>query len=324
MASSAAPLVRACKPTDPAEAGHAVVILHYTDKTTNIRTFFMAEESSYIERVQVNSTGAVVMNSTGRKPKQERFRRFPAAVVTNAGRRAHIAANRNYVASPLSHFVFRKNAARGNMKYTLQVPNGIWGFPKGSGNSPQESSKDIAAREFLEETGYVLDTNRLVFKKCVDIEYYDSTQRKKQTRQSVVFHYELRNTDDSEKNALLSAFTQKNASREGELFHANFFTEAEVNRKRTTNEISKLAFAGFAVDHATNVDQTTIPRGGIVVPVAPVAPTPAPAPAPAPAATTTPASAAAPTPGKYIPPHLRKKTPGGSRRTRKRMTRKRK
>lgn len=341
MTSSGTSLVRKCNPTDPAETGHSVVIVHYTDKITNIRTFFMAEESSYIERDQVNATGSVVMNNTGLKPKKERFRRFPPGVINNAGRKTHILANANYIAEPLSHLVFRKNAQRGNMKYTLQVPNGIWGFPKGSGNSPQESSKDIAAREFLEETGYVLDKNRLLFKKCVEVDYYDTVKKKRLLRQSVVFHYELTNADDSEKNALMSAFTAKNAAREGELFHANFFTEAQVNAKRKKNTVSQLAFADFGIDHSANVDQTTIPRGGIVVP-APPAPASAPtasAPAPSgaryvvpalrPGAVPTPAPAASassvpPSTGKYISPAFRKRTPGGARKTRKRMTRKRK
>ena len=308
------------------------MILHYKDKTTNIRTFFMGEESSYIERVQVNSTGAVVLNTSG-KPKKERFRRFPATVTNNAGRKAHVVTNANYGANPTSHYVLRENASKGNMKYTLQLPNGTWGFPKGGGLTLQETAKDIATREFLEEIGYTLDPNRLLFKKCVETEYYDTIERKKKTRQSVVFHYELNNVDDSEKKAVEAAFAAKITAREGELFNARFFTKAQVNSK-TKNNLSDLAFSNFDLDHAALVNQTTIPRGGVVLP---------PAPAPAPAATTAPAPAS----GTYIPPHMRpgyvpsvnpstsssrpgsyvppqkRKFPGGARKSRKRMTRKR-
>ena len=299
-----ATIVRSCNPTDPARTGHALVILHYLDKTTNTRTFFMGEESSYIERDEVNSTGAVVMNNSGPKPKpkKERFRRFPLTVTNNAGQKAHILANTNYVANPTSHYVLRKNARRGNMKYTLQLPNKIWGFPKGAGNDIHETAKDIAAREFLEEIGYTLDTTRLVFKKCVETEYYDTIERKRMTRQSVVFHYELKNADDTEKNAVLATFAAKVTAREGEIFNAGFFTEADVNGKNK-NRISELAFSDFTLDHSTAVDQTNIPRGGTVVPAAPVPAAPVPA-APAPAAPA-PAAPAAPAPSGYVPPHRR-------------------
>ena len=213
------------------------------------------------------------MNASGTKPKKERFRRFPSTVTNNASRKAHILANANYVANPTSHYVLRPNLRRGNMKYTLQLPNRIWGFPKGSGNNTSEASKDIAAREFLEEIGYTLDKNRLVYKKCVETEYYDNDEKKRLTRQSVVFHYELNNADDTEKKAVEAAFAAKKTAREGEVFNAAFFTEAEVNAK-TKNRISELAFSNFATDHSTLVDQTTIPRGGVVLPPPPSNPTP--------------------------------------------------
>jgi ADP-ribose pyrophosphatase YjhB (NUDIX family) len=320
-----ATIVRSCNPTDPARTGHALVILHYLDKTTNTRTFFMGEESSYIERDELNSTGAVVMNNSGTKPKKERFRRFPVTVTNNAGQKAHILANTNYVANPTSHYVLRKNARRGNMKYTLQLPNGIWGFPKGAGNDINETAKDVAAREFLEEIGYTLDTSRLVFKKCVETEYYDTIERKRMTRQSVVFHYELKNADDTEKNAVLAAFAAKITAREGEIFNAGFFTEMEVNGKNK-NRISDLAFSNFSLDHSTAVDQTNIPRGGTVVPAAPVPGSSSYVPPhkrPGYVAPVNPSvNPSASKPGSYIPPH-RRKTPGGARKSRKRMTRKR-
>jgi ADP-ribose pyrophosphatase YjhB (NUDIX family) len=307
-------VVKTCNPTDPTKPGHAIVIVHYLDKITNIRTFLIGEESSYIERNKVNATGAPVFEKNGRTPKKESFRRFPQGVATNAARKAHIRTNANYATYPLSQFVLRENTSKMplNYKYTLQRPNGIWGFPKGSGE--ELASKDIALREFKEEIGYSLDPLRLEFKTCVDVEYWDKDERKQKKRQSVVFHYEVRNVDDTEKNAILTSFqTNKTALREGELFHVGFLTKAAINAK-SKNEFSTLAFSTFDADHATAVDQTTIPRGGIVVPavapVVPVVPVVAPAPASAKA--------------KYIPPHLRTKYGGSRRKSRHRMTRKRK
>lgn len=316
--TTAAPVVRSCNPTDPAKTGHALVIVHYLDKTTNTRTFFIVEESSYIERDEVNNQGAVVMNSSG-KAKKERFRRFPSTVTNNAGRTAHIVANANYVANPTSQYVLRPNARRGNMKYTLQLPNGIWGFPKGSGHDVSEDSKDIAAREFLEEIGYTLDKNRLVYKKCVETQYYDNDVKKQFTRQTVVFHYELNNADDTEKKAVEAAFAAKTALRQGEVFNAGFFLEADVLAKRK-NKPSEYAFANFATDHSTVVDQTTIPRGGDVLP--PSNPTPGayrpPAARGIPPGTIrgtnpTPPSSSGSS-GKYVIP-ARRPNPGGGRRT---------
>jgi 8-oxo-dGTP pyrophosphatase MutT (NUDIX family) len=289
---SAAPIVRSCNPTDPTKGGHALVIVHYLDTKTNTRTFFMGEESSYKERKYKNSSG---------KNVTERMRRFPPTVTNNPGRNAHAKANANFV-SRTNHFVVRKNEKKGNYKYTIQVPNGIWGFPKGSGN--EKDSKQIVIREFEEEVGYKLDDKRLVFKKCVEV------ARRAETTQSVVFHYEL--TNNTEVKNVKDAFAALDASGKGELFNAGFYTETEVKAKQK-NKVSELAFADFAVDHSTSVDQTTIPRGGLVVsaaaPVAPVA-------------------------AKYIPPHSRprvvtapsagKITPGGgSRKSRRQTTRKR-
>lgn len=307
----ATPVVRTCSPTDPAQSGHALVIVHYLDTNTNTRTFFMGEESSFKERTYKNSTG---------KNVTERMRRFPTTVVNNTGRNAHAKANANFV-SGTNHFVLRKNVRKGNYKYTIQSPNGIWGFPKGSGG--ETDSKDIVLREFNEETGYSLDPSRLVYKKCVEI------TRNRVINQTVVFHYEL--TSSTERDAVNAAFLALHTAGKGELFNAAFFTEVEVNGK-SKNRVSELAFADFALDHGTSVDQTTIPRGGIVLPPPP----------PPPSTTTTTTStrtyvpphlrpgyvptsvvtSSSSTPGAYIPPHKRK-TIGGSRKSRKRMTRKR-
>ena len=309
------------------------MIVHYLDTTTttNTRTFFMGEESSYKEKISKNPSG---------KNVTERMRRFPPTVVNNAGRNAHAKGNANFV-SGTNHFVLRKNVKKGNYKYTIQSPNSIWGFPKGAGS--EADSKGIVVREFNEETGYSLDPNRLVYKKCVEV------TRKGITSQTVVFHYEL--TTSNERDAVNAAFVALHTSGKGELFNAKFYTESEVTAK-SKNRVSELAFTDFGVDHSTSVDQTTIPRGGIVLPVVPVpttttttttttartqyvpphlrpgfaatAATAAAAAATAAAATAAAATAASAKP-KYIPPHQRPKPGhGGSRRkSRKRMTRKR-
>lgn len=327
--STPSAVVRTCSPTDTSKTGHAIVIVHYLDPTTNTRIFFMGEESSYKERTYQNSSG---------KNVTERFRRFPSTVTNNAGRNAHAKANANFVAGT-DHFVVRKNTRKGNYKYTIQVPKGIWGFPKGAGNTVAETAKEIAAREFLEEVGYTLDKARLVFKKCVDV------SRGSEITQSVVFHYEL--NSKAEHDAVNAAFAALHSAGKGELFNAGFYTEAEVNRK-PKNKFSTNAFSDFGLDHSTLVDQTNIPRGGIVVSAsasssalgagagpAPAAPAPAAPPVarytpphlrpgyvPTAAITTPPAAPSIPPVAPYIPPH-RRKTPGGARKSRKRMTRKR-
>jgi hypothetical protein len=355
MSASSPLLVRSCNPTDPAAPGHAVVIVHYLDPTTNTRTFLLGEESSYIERPKVNNTGAPVYEKG--QPKQEKYRGFPTGVANTAARKAYIQTNANYLANPTSHLVLRENKSKDPSnaryhKYTLQLPNGIWGFPKGSG--PEAESKDIALREFQEEIGYTLDRTRLTFKKCVEVPFWDKEERKQKIRQSVVFHYELR--DVAEKDTILDTFRRtKTNVREGELFNVGFFTEADVNSKGK-NDFSSLAFSDFGLDHATNVDQTSIPRGGIVIP-APAPPPPQPTVPSAPPVVPTPVRYArgpnargigfhsrrvtsapppeAPASGAWRrsgrqyadptsapPPGPRRKW-GGSRKTRKRMTRKR-
>lgn len=264
--STAPPLVRACNPTDLSKPGHALVIAHYLDPTTNTRIFLMGEESSYV--VQIPDT---------------RMRRFPPSENTLAKRKAYALANRNLTAA--RHFVIRENKSKipSNYKYTIQEANGTWGFPKGGG--AEADSRNIAIREFEEETGYTLDFGRLVFKKCVEITRWDTNRGEDVTQQTVVFHYEL--ADDLEKNTILSDYAAKHRAKEGELFNVNFFTEAEVAAK-PKNRVSELAFSDFALDHATAIDQTVIPRGGEVLPA--VA---APAPPPGPSS------------GLYVPPHLR-------------------
>jgi 8-oxo-dGTP pyrophosphatase MutT (NUDIX family) len=275
-----APIIRACSPTDASSPGHAIVIVHYLDTTTNIRTFFIAQESSYVETPKRNASGAVEKNSRGRV-KTTGFRAVPPTALTNANRYTHAMANGDF-SSATNHIVLRENIrTAGKWKYTIQrvMPTSPWGFPKGSGKNNSEDAKAIAKREFFEEVGYTLNDSRLIFKKCVEVSRWDRNIRDTIITQSVVFHYEVNSV--GERDAVKAAFTAKHAAHHGELFNADFHTEATI-LGLPKNEFSRLAFQNFAADLAAAVDQTTIPRGGIVLPQAPV---PVPAPIPATAAT---------------------------------------
>jgi ADP-ribose pyrophosphatase YjhB (NUDIX family) len=293
------PPVVGCPITNQSEPGYALVIAYYDDPIKNKRTFFMGKESSYVEKALFNSSGNPVMNSKTGKQKMISLRDLDPSLSTNNDRIAEAKKNADYIAIK-NHIVLRKNKA-GQPAYTIQrLPTEFskhkWGFPKGSGNIPSESSQTIAIREFQEESGYTLpDPTKLLFKKCV-VAF---------NKVCVVFFYHLNKTEHAD---LVTALTEQKKKKTSELFNIDMIPEEEVI-KRTKNTFSKLAFDDFPNYEAATIDQTNIPRGGKIDSTAPaVPPAIVPSAPPAPPVVST---------GKYVPPPKRAQaTPGGSRQRR--------
>jgi hypothetical protein len=323
--AGAGPIVVACPATIANTPGYAMVIAHYLDPTTNIRSFFIGQESVY------------KADSTTRKF----FRNMPDTETNLKARIAYAKTDRNFVKGT-DHVVIRpKPGTVDKYKYTIQElpPSPFHGFPKGAGLNVKEQSVDIAKREFEEEIGYTLPRDP-IYKKCIEFESRDNSGNKI-PMVCVVFHYEI--ADATEKAKIESDFAAKMTEEVGEMFQATFKTAAEITDPRfKINNISKTAFQNFDADHRNNVDQTNIPKGGPLLQPAP-APVPPPAPAPGPAApiafakgpiqgqrgftSRAPAPAAGPAPApapgsapgaapkaKYVPPHRR---PAGGARKRK-------
>ena len=239
MATGAAPIVVACPATKADTPGYAVVIAHYLDPKTKTRSFFIGQESVY---------KAPAVGSS--------FRNVPAVHTTDAARIAYAKTSGDFVAGT-NHIVIRlKPGTVDQYKFTIQeLPaDPFHGFPKGAGLNDAETSIAIAKREFQEETGYSLPRDP-VYKKCIE---YVSNRK---TMVAVVFHYEI--ADAAEKTALETAFATKVGQDLGEVFNAAFKTANDINAQAfKINYISKAAFQTFDVDHGTNVDQTSIPKGG--------------------------------------------------------------
>jgi 8-oxo-dGTP pyrophosphatase MutT (NUDIX family) len=180
-----------CPATKQDKPGYALVIAHYLDPTTNIRSFFIGQESVY---------------KPDSKTKKS-FRSIPSTQTTNAARIAFAQKNTDFVSGTTKVVLRLKPGTTDEYKYTIQeVPSDPFhGFPKGAGLTKDEKGIDIAKREFKEETGYVLPRDP-VYKRCIEFTATDNSGNKIPTV-CVVFHYEV--VDDKEKNAIEKAFSYK-------------------------------------------------------------------------------------------------------------------
>ncbi len=219
----------------PAIPQYALVIVSH--KNGNIRSTFMGQESVYIERASDGKT----------------FRSYPANADTNEKRLAAAKSDPNFTRYISSRVVLKRMHDNSSFKYTLQrvVPASKWGFPKGE-LLPGETPKQGVIREFLEETGFALDENKLILTRNVMMHGKNYT----------IYYYKA---SDAEKVGIEAAYGAKIANREGELFNARFFSIPQIVAKNVEdilNRISSVAFDYYLADIIQNLQEGTLFFGG--------------------------------------------------------------
>jgi 8-oxo-dGTP pyrophosphatase MutT (NUDIX family) len=204
----------------PAPIRHyALVILNLAEDGL-LRRIFMGQESVYIPR----------------KRDSVLHRGFAPDADTNEKRIAAAKLDPNFQRLITSRVVLRKlHEQSGSIKhkYTLQRVGATskWGFPKG-GLLPGETPAHGAIREFFEETGFLLEEDRLFNANNIDVD----------DRRYHIFYYRI---DNAEKEELQKSYAEKVANREGELFHADFFTAPEIITKQAADKINAISSAAF-------------------------------------------------------------------------------
>ncbi len=219
----------------PAIPQYALVIVSH--KNGDIRSTFMGQESVYIERASDGKT----------------FRSYPVNADTNEKRLAAAKSDPNFMRYMSSRVVLKRMHDNSSFKYTLQrvSPLSKWGFPKGE-LLPGETPKQGAIREFLEETGFALDENKLILTRNVMMHGKNYT----------LFYYKA---SDAEKAGIEAAYAAKVANREGELFNARFLSIPQIiskNIEDILNRISSVAFDYYLEDIIENIQQGTLFFGG--------------------------------------------------------------
>jgi len=115
-----------------------------------------------------------------------------------------------------SRFVFRSR----NTEYSLQIPNGKYGFPKGSSNHylDGDDTKKTALREFEEEIGYTIsDTENVNYQGVM----------------FGIFVYTYKVTLDH-RRAIETAILAQSQARYGELFNVKFRSVEHINKELNT------------------------------------------------------------------------------------------